>query len=215
MRRQHAGFTLLELMIAITIMGTMAALLAPGIGEFMADARAAGASEDLVRLSRHVRARAQETGLAHLLVYSGLASDAGGLGRIRVFEGMNNHCRQTPWPQTVGGTATDGHAPVDVLDLSSSSYNPGSSTPSIDDTNRQVIALRVANAIGAPDSAVICYDPSGSTWQGTFSASSIGFVFTRQTTPITFTITRRVSGVTRGADRNVVFQPGGIARFRY
>jgi prepilin-type N-terminal cleavage/methylation domain-containing protein len=214
MRRQHAGFTLLELMIAITIMGTMAALLAPGIGEFMADARAAGASEDLVRLSRHVRARAQETGLAHLLVYTGIPGDAGGLGRIRVYEGMNNHCRQTPWPQTVGGTAADGHAPVDVLDLSSSSYNPVSN-PTIDDANRQVIALRVANAIGAPDSAVVCYEPSGATWQGTFTASSIGFAFTRQIAPITFTITRRVSGVTRGADRNVVFQPGGIARFRY
>jgi prepilin-type N-terminal cleavage/methylation domain-containing protein len=214
MRRRQAGFTLLELMIAVSIMGTMAALLAPGISEFMADARAAGASEDLVRLSRHVRARAQETGLAHLLVYTGVPADAGGLGRIRVFEGMNNHCRQTPWPQTVGGVAADGHAPVEVLDLSASSYNQGTN-PSIDDTARQVIALRVSDAIGAPDSAVLCFEPSGATWQGAFTATTIGFAFTRQNAPITFTITRRVDGVTRGADRNVVFQPGGIARFRY
>jgi len=216
-RQQRAGFTLLELMIVVTVMGTMAALLAPGIGEFLADARAASVSEDLVRISRHVRARAQESGLAHLLVFSGAASDSGGLGRVRIYEGMNNHCRQTPWPQTVGGSAADGHAPVEVLDLSASSFNPvGSSNgPSIDDSNRQVISLRVAGAVGAPDAAVICYEPSGATWQGASTSTSIGFAFTRQVLPITFTISRRVDSVLRGADRNVVFQPGGIARFRY
>jgi len=217
MQRRPEGFTLLELMVTVTVMGTMAALLAPGIGEFMADARAAGATEDLVRINRHVRARAQETGLAHLLVYSGLAADSGGLGRIRVWEGMNNHCRQTPWPQTITGLDKDGHAPVDVLDMQASSINPSGSSrgASIDDSDRQVIALRVSGAIGAPDGAVICFDASGATWQGSGNSSAFGFAFTRQTQPITFTVTRKVNGTTRGADRVVVFQPGGIARFRF
>ena len=208
---------MLELMVTVTVMGTMAALLAPGIGEFMADARAASASEDLVRLSRHVRARAQESGLAHLLMYSGVSTESGGLGRIRVYEGMNNHCRQTPWPQTLNGALSDGHAPVELLDMQSSSYNSSGSgrVPTIDDSARQVISLRVAGAIGAPDAAVICFDPSGATWQGSGNSSSIGFAFTRQTQPITFTVSRKVSGVSRGANRVVVFQPGGIARVRF
>jgi prepilin-type N-terminal cleavage/methylation domain-containing protein len=217
MRRSRGGFTLLELMIVVTVMGTMAALLAPGVGEFMADARIAAATEDLVRISRHVRARSQESGLAHLLLFGGSNSDSGGLGVVRVWEGMNNHCRQTPWPQTITGLVRDGHAPVEVLDLGASQFNLGLSgnAPSIDDGGRQVISLRVAGSIGAPELAVICYEPSGATWQGTAGTSAVGYAFTRQTLPITFTFSRKVNSVTRGADRTVVFQPGGIARFRF
>src|ERR1700753_1681156 len=107
MDRSRPVFTLRELMIAITIMGTMAALMAPGIAEFLADTRASAATEDLIRLSRHVRSRAQETGLAHLIVFDASNGISGALGRILVYEGMNNHCRQTPWPQTLSGTVAN------------------------------------------------------------------------------------------------------------
>jgi prepilin-type N-terminal cleavage/methylation domain-containing protein len=217
MDRSRNGFTLLELMIVITIMGTMAALMAPGIGEFMADARASSASEDLIRLSRHIRARAQETGLAHLLVFSGDTNVRGGLGLVRVYEGMNNHCRQTPWGQAIGGTTADGHFVIDSLDLGASNYNPvaSGSTATKDDTLRPVIVLSVRGSSGAPTSAVICYEPSGASLEGVGDSSAAGFAFTTQTTPITFTITRSVSGVLRGLVREVVFPAGGSARFRF
>jgi prepilin-type N-terminal cleavage/methylation domain-containing protein len=217
MRRSHAGFTLLELMIVVSVMGTMAALLAPGIGEFMADARAAAAAEDLVRISRHVRARAQESGLAHLLVFSGASTDSGGLGVVRVYEGMNNRCRQTPWPQTINGSVAQGHAPVEVLDLAASQFNLGVNgrSPSIDDSGRQVIAMRASGSLGAPESAVICYEPSGATWEGVSNSSAVGLGFTRQNVPINFNLTRTVNSVARGSTRRIVFQPGGIARFRF
>lgn len=218
MRRSQAGFTLLELMIVVTVMGTMAALLAPGIGEFMADARAAGAAEDLVRISRHVRARAQESGLAHLLEFRAGTTDSGGLGVLRLWEGMNNRCRLTPWPQTINGTIQNGHTWVEQLDLGLSQYNQpvGGSAPTFDDSGRQVISMRAGGSITTPEYAALCFEPSGATWQGVSNTSSpAGYVFTRQTQPATFTILRRVDGVTRGAPRTIVFQPGGIARFRF
>jgi Tfp pilus assembly protein FimT len=198
-------------------MGTMAALMAPGIGEFLADARASSATEDLIRLSRHVRSRAQETGLAHLIVFDASNNISGALGRVLVYEGMNNHCRQTPWPQTITGTVANGHTTVDSVDLGSSIYNPvGSGVQARStDTSRQVIAMAVRGSIGAPTSAIICYEPSGATLEGVGDGSSAGYAFTNQNAPITFTVTRSVSGVQRGPVREVVFPAGGSARFRF
>lgn len=222
-RRPQAGFTLLEMMVVITVMGTMAALLAPGVGEFLADARGAAASEDLVRLSRHIRSRTQQSGLAHLLVFSSRSDDAGGLGHVRVYEGMNNHCRQTPWTQALNGTVAQGQAPVDELNLGLAQYNPplgGNSSASVSDTNRQVIRLTAesvttADVATSMESVVLCYEPSGATWQGTSDGSVVGYGFARQTLRLRFTVARSVNSEARGRSRPVTFQPGGIARFSF
>ena len=51
MRRSRStqGYTLFELAVVVAIMGTMAALVAPGLSEAVSDARANGAAEELVR----------------------------------------------------------------------------------------------------------------------------------------------------------------------
>jgi prepilin-type N-terminal cleavage/methylation domain-containing protein len=220
MPRRQDGFTLVELMIVITIMGSMAAMIAPGIGEFLADARAASAAEALVRLTRHMQARTQQAGLAHLIVFGSTNNDGGGLGVIRVYEGMNNHCRQTPWSQTITGRDEDGHAPVEVLDLSTGEYNPtrSGSAPAVDDRDRQVVSLRVSGAVGAPDAAVICLEPSGAVWEGAASSAlGAGYLFTRPLTTkaIVFTVSRKLNGAVRGRDRTVFLSTNGIARFRF
>ena len=219
MPRQRAGFTLIELMIALSIMGALIAMVAPGIGEFLSDARAASAAEDLVRLSRHMRARAQETGLAHMLVFNGTGSESGGLGIMRVYEGMNNHCRQTPWSQTITGRDDDGHAPVEVLNMATGAYNPSSgSSPTIDDRDRNVIVLRVAGAASAPDGAFLCVEPGGSVWDGVASTVlGAGYTFIKPASskPIVFTISRTMNSAVRGLDRNVMFSTSGIARFKF
>jgi prepilin-type N-terminal cleavage/methylation domain-containing protein len=219
MAKRQAGFTLIEMMIVITVMGTMAALLAPGIGEYIADARATAASEGLVRVSRHVRARAQETGLAHLLIFGNTKDAAGayGLGRMLVYEGMNNHCRQTPWGQaTAANGAANGHAPVEALDLGDTSYNPrlgGTANPTVDDLGRHVVGLSAADGLAA---YTFCFEPSGAIWLGTPDATpTSGFKFARQVRPVTFSVRRTLNGTARGVTRNVVFQPGGIARFSF
>jgi prepilin-type N-terminal cleavage/methylation domain-containing protein len=216
-RQRTHGFTLLELMIVVSIMGAMAALLAPGIGEFMADARASGAAQDLLRLNRHIRSRVQETGLAHLMIFSSSSNDSKGLGRVLVYEGMNNHCRQTPWAQTIGGSVSDGHAPVDQLDLRASTYNSiaGTGTPSIDDSNRQVISLAASDSTGARETVNLCFEPGGTTLDGTSSQAGAGFSFINQTDIITFTVTRQVNHEERGPVRQITFPPGGGARFTF
>jgi hypothetical protein len=78
-----------------------------------------------------------------------------------------------------------------------------------------VIVLSVRGSVGAPDSAFICYEPSGATLQGVSAGNEIGFTFTQQNVPITFTVTRSVSGELRGVPREILFPAGGTARFRY
>jgi prepilin-type N-terminal cleavage/methylation domain-containing protein len=220
MSRRPDGFTLIELMIVVTIMGTMAAMIVPGISEFLADARAASASEALVRMFRHMQARTQQTGLAHLLIFGSSNNDGGGLGVVRVWEGMNNHCRQTPWADTTGGRDDEGHAPVDVLDLSSGDYNPtgSGSAATSQDRDRQVISLRVSNTVGGGDSAVICVEPGGAVWEGApANALGAGFAFTKPiaSKAIVFTVTRKLNDAVRGQERRVLFSTSGIARFKF
>jgi prepilin-type N-terminal cleavage/methylation domain-containing protein len=223
-RRRSAGFTLFELTVALLIMGTMSALAAPAIGEYMSDARATAATDELVRLNRVIRARVNETGLAHLLRFSSTNNAAGsnGLGLIQVWEGMNNHCRQTPWNQTINGTLANGHFALEQLDLANSAYNSKSgSAPSASDTGRQVIRVSATVGGAAVASLLLCFEPGGRTFTAVTdgTAPQVGFTFTDQTAPITFSVTRTYtpsggSVQARGVVREVVYPVGGNGRFR-
>jgi prepilin-type N-terminal cleavage/methylation domain-containing protein len=220
--RSAEGYTLLEMSIVVLIMGAMAAMIAPGLGEFMADARASAASEDLIRLSRVIRARVNQTGLAHLMVFeaSNDAAGSNGLGRFRVWEGMNNHCRQTPWTQAITGAAANGQIPIEGLDLGNSAYNlsTSSSPPTAIDTVRQVIRIEASTTKAL---AVLCFEPGGNTFRGVTAADApaIGYSFTPQTTPEIFTVFRELSRSgtmeQRGVNREVVFPAGGNGRMRF
>jgi type II secretory pathway pseudopilin PulG len=220
--RSIEGYTLLEMSIVVLIMGAMAAMIAPGLGEFMSDARASGASEELVRLNRVIRARVNQSGLAHLMLFEASDDAAGsnGLGRIRVWEGMNNHCNQTPWLQTINGSPNDGHVPVETLDMGDSAYNlpTGSSPPSATDTGRQIIRIVPT---GDAKLAILCFEPGGNTYVGTSDggSASIGYTFVRQMAAVTFTVIRQASRngtmEDRGVRREVVFPPGGNGRMRF
>lgn len=220
--RSIEGYTLLEMSVVVLIMGAMAAMIAPGLGEFIADSRASGASEELVRLNRVIRARVNQTGLAHLMVFQASDDAAGsnGLGRIRVWEGMNNHCNQTPWLQTINGSADEGHVPVDSLDMGNSAYNlsTGGSPPSATDTGRQIVRIQASTNAKF---AALCFEPGGRTFVGASAADSpaIGYTFVPQTAAETFTVIRQYSrGGTmedRGVRREVVFPPGGNGRMRF
>jgi type II secretory pathway pseudopilin PulG len=220
--RSIEGYTLVEMSVVVLIMGAMAAMIAPGLGEFMADARASGAAEEIIRLNRVIRARVNQTGLAHLLMFEATNDLAGrnGLGRIRVWEGMNNHCNQTPWMQTINGAAAQGHTPVDGLDMGDSTYNLSttSSPPTASDTGRQVIRIQASTN---PRLAVLCFEPGGNTLVATINGASaaIGFTFTAQSAPETLTVIRATSRSgtmeERGVNRQVIFPPGGNGRMRF
>jgi prepilin-type N-terminal cleavage/methylation domain-containing protein len=221
--RSIEGYTLVEMSVVVLIMGVMAAMIAPGLGEFMADARASGATEELIRLNRVIRARVNQTGLAHLMLLdaTNTAGGSNGLGRIRVWEGMNNHCNQTPWMQTINGFPAQGHAPVDGVDMGDSAYNlpTSSGPPTASDTGRQVIRIQ---ALPNLTQAVLCFEPGGKTFVATAAAGTapaIGFTFTQQTTAVTFSVIRAISRggaiEQRGVNRDVIFPPGGNGRMRF
>ncbi|HET6339702.1 MAG TPA: type II secretion system protein [Polyangiales bacterium] len=220
--RSTAGYTLLELMIVVLIMGAMAAMIAPGLGEFMADARASAASEELIRLNRVIRARVNQTGLAHLMLFQASDDAAGsnGLGRIRVWEGMNNRCSQTPWMQAINGTAANGFQPIETVDMGDTAYNlsTGSTAATASDTSRQVIRIAASTN---PKLAVLCFEPGGNTFRGASAgdAPAIGYNFTPQTSAETFSVIRSLSrGGTmeeRGVTRDVIFPAGGNGRMRF
>jgi prepilin-type N-terminal cleavage/methylation domain-containing protein len=220
--RSIEGYTLLEMSVVVLIMGVLAAMIAPGLGEIMADNRASAASEELVRLNRVIRARVNQTGLAHLMVFAATndANGSNGLGRIRVWEGMNNHCNQTPWLQAINGTEADGQLPVEGMDMGDTAYNlpTGSSPPTATDTGRQVIRIEASTV---PTAAVLCFEPGGNTFVGATDggAPAIGYAFTPQTQAETFTVVRAFSRSgameDHGVRRTVVFPPGGNGRMRF
>jgi prepilin-type N-terminal cleavage/methylation domain-containing protein len=220
--RSTEGFTLFEMSIVVLIMGSMAAMIAPGLSEWMADARASAAAEGLLRMGRVVRARVNDTGLAHLLVFraSDDADGSNALGNVVLWEGMNNHCNQTPWMQTIEGKIEDGHQAIDRLDLGNSEFNlpMDGRAPAASDTGRQVVRL-TANL--DPKLVVLCFEPGGTTFTAVADGDSpsIGFRFTPQTAPVIFTVNRSIArqggtAETRGADRQIVFPAGGNGRLR-
>jgi len=200
------GFTLIEVMMVLVLIGVLSAMIAPGLSEVLADSRQSGAAENLVRLHRFVRARVNETGLAHLVTYDSAGNN--GLGKIRVLEGMNNHCSTTPWGQAVAG-----HSPVDVLEMFE--FNPAGDLslgqPAASDTNRQVILL-FAGASPGLATITLCFQPNGMTFVGTPAGQN--WTFQAQQQPVVFTVHRKVSGVQHGVDRQVVFPIGGNARLK-
>jgi prepilin-type N-terminal cleavage/methylation domain-containing protein len=213
--RSTEGFTLIEMSIVVLIMGSMAAMAAPGLSEWMADTRASGAAEGLLRLNRVVRARVNETGLAHLLLFraSDDAEGRNGLGNVQLWEGMNNRCNQTPWIQAI-----DNHQMIDGLDLGDPAYNlpVDGRAPSVNDVGRQVV--RLTNNVD-PKLLVLCFEPGGNTLTAVSDGESpsIGFRFTTQTTPVVFIVNRSIartagSPVTRGRDRAIIFPAGGNGR---
>lgn len=214
----RAGFTLVELLIALVIMGVMAAAIAPSLSEVLADSRQGAAAQDVVRLSRRARALAMGTGVAHMLRFQEASSN--GLGAVELYAGMNNKCLQTPWDTVVFvAPATSLLRPLEVFDMAY--YNPtdGLARPGVDDAKRQVIGLTARVGANANKVGVIwlCYQPNGDPFAMTASPLNPA-TFGRQTASVLFTISRWIliggARVAHGQDRQVIFPIGGTARAR-
>jgi prepilin-type N-terminal cleavage/methylation domain-containing protein len=181
---RQRGYTLVELMIVVSIIAVMAAGIAPAITTAMYDGRAANAASDLVRLGGRARAEATFTGLAHLLSYS---RDATNLGQVRLARGVNNRCNLQGW-----GAAT----PV-VDGVLMITYNAA-------DSRSHVIDLQPESGVAALD---ICYQPDGSMLTRTGTG-----LFAAPNGALRFTITHTISSTAQGVVRKVLFPYGGVAR---
>jgi prepilin-type N-terminal cleavage/methylation domain-containing protein len=202
----RAGFTIMELMIVLVIVGIMAMTVAPSLSEVLSNNRHASAAMDLVRFARRARSQSIATSKAQLVRYESTGSNK--LGRLDVFTGINNRCRQTPWADAITRGSNRAMA-FDMVD-----YNPTAPgyTATLDDTGRQVIALIATNpgSTTALDEVRFCYQPDGLV----FAAYIAGDPLRVQTLGVEFRLRRTIDRVKHGADRVVVFPVGGSARMQ-
>jgi prepilin-type N-terminal cleavage/methylation domain-containing protein len=218
-RRQAAGFTLVELMISLVIIGIMAMAVAPSLTELLADNRQNSAAWDIVRLARRARGMATARGVAHLLLIRNTpnADGANGLGAILVYAGMNNKCAQTPWGPIF--TAPNAFNPVERFTMFP--YNPArdDAPANVNDIDRQVIHFEVRIGGNENDAAhtagvQICYQPNGEIYSSLSSAA--GGTLLPQGAPVLLSVRRKMDtrqlGVAGG--RQVLFPTGGNARLR-
>ncbi len=101
-RRSQEAFTLLELMVVVTIIGVVSALALPGIGLARAEQASSKAALDLVRLLRRGRSESAAFGRAHLMRYTAVGD--GGRGIVQLYRGRSNGCNANAWDEiTTGG----------------------------------------------------------------------------------------------------------------
>lgn len=187
-RRSRAGFTLLELMVIVTIIMIMAALAAPGMMRGMAINRAQRGIGQLARLGRRARSEAQTFGRAYVMVY---AAGSSGTGRYELWRGLNDSCRSNPWGTIITAGGCDANDPdcTDVFDATQ--YSSPAHT------------IQITTPVAADR---LCFEPNGDMYVQTG-----GSPFVLAANAIRVQVDRFDSGVGGGStpveSRSVIFPP--------
>lgn len=116
----RAGFTLIELMIIVVIVGITAALAGPGIAGWMERSRAQRAFYDVLRVARNARSAPIAEGRAYRLRVVG----SGTRRRAEVWRGTSNLCGTNPWTAIMAPGCDTSFDCVDVVDMND--YSPSS-----------------------------------------------------------------------------------------
>lgn len=188
-RRAQAGFTLVELMIVVTIIGIGAAMSASGIATAFSEDRARRATRELVRLGRRARSETVRYRLAHMVWIQ--AAPAPGANSASILRGTGPSCTNEAWEATM------------VLELLNLAAPNGSYAQ--DGTPAR---FRMA----AGNTLAICYSPTGMMWSATpanLTAAAAALTQASGTGAFTVDIVREGSG---GVPRHVLFPQGGSAR---
>lgn len=232
---KQAGFTLLEVVIVVAVIGTLAAMAAPSIVSSVRQQRQASAGQDLVRFLRGVRDLTRRSGVAHNMRWMAAGDD---LGVLAVWMGANNRCRLTDW-----NFAFSNHTPVTTFDMGR--YNPlGEGVPATPGGGHEVLVLRTntvefttvtgvrtvgsgptVDGVGPSassdlDTGELCFEPSGDTFLRTPAAlgnTTPTLTMEPQFALVQFSVRRIAanSSTTRvGVDRHVILSPNGVARAR-
>lgn len=202
----RAGFSMVELLIVVVIVGIMAMTVAPSLSEVLSGNRQASAAMDLIKFARATRSAAVSSGAAQLMVFG--PSGSNNLGVINRYIGMTNRCLQSRWDIAMG--SDPGQGAKRALGFDMAAYNPGYK-PSDDDKTQQVIKMSAAVLGGDAIQTVLwlCYQPDGQV----YAMFDAGTVLQIQNVDFEFTISRSIYGEKHGVDRRVLFPAGGNARF--
>ncbi|MDH5673375.1 MAG: type II secretion system GspH family protein [Myxococcales bacterium] len=227
-RRDHSssGFSLIELMVVVVIIGIMAVSVAPSLAAVRADQRQSEAATELVGLLRRAWGATTRLGVAHAVV---LAPDPAGSGFMTasVWTGMHRRCRQTPWLPAGANVARHGiadyrtaHAgggavgPVEAINFASYNQLAGG----VATGHRVDLTIRMTPPGEAPAAETvlaICHQPNGVSYTTT-NFTTAPATWQRQGRPVFLSIVRTLgsgSGVQQsGVPRFVVVNPTGAPR---
>ena len=190
--RAQAGFSILELMVVIVLIGIMATMMAPAVTDALADRNTNQAAIDMVRLVRRARAETIGYGRAHVLSF---VNDSG-VGTALLFRGVTTNCNQNNWDAILAADCSSAMC-VDSVDMAADEYEIGDNTVSL------------TSNFG--DSGQLCFQPNGATlWR-----AAAGSRFS-ETLPageaIQFSLQRAFDDELVGVARTIVLPPGGDPR---
>lgn len=198
--KHRSGFTLLELMVVVSIVAVVVGLALPTMSQQLADQKTNQMALDIVASARLARSSATAYGRAHLMRWD--PAGAAGLGTVEVYRGINNGCNTNNWGAIVGVCAGN----VNCIEaVHATEYQSGNST-------YQMSVIGALNAGGD-----ICFEPNGTVrWRpgpaGFFTNNLVATGGQDSNGGFVFNIQRRNTGTDVGVARQVLIPLGGDAR---
>ncbi len=187
--RQSLGFTLIELMVVVTIIGILASLGVPTIVERLRERRANQAAQEIALLYRNARLRALGQGFAVMVSYTATGFE---VREAMPFGGVTGACSlQMPLSCTTNTWAAAGTDYRVIGSFTTATYSG------------------VTNAVSLADGTAattldVCFTPRGRTFFRTNSSAPL--------LPNTGVVNVAVTRTATGNVRNVSVLPNGMAR---